>query len=103
MESTFNFDRSCHFLANLVRDGQNRLLRFIDGLLSSTDGDSRDCTIVRTLINVNLSIGVILDFIDGSSGFAKNASDRTRRYGELEYLVILLLKFNCLNKAESAL
>jgi small ligand-binding sensory domain FIST len=97
VEFVFNRQNICNFLAELVNNGLNGGLGCSDGLLAPAAGDS--ClTSVLGLIQVNGSIGIILDLVDYSTTFTKNARDRTRRDGELDDVVGLLFEFGCIEK-----
>ena len=97
MKFVFNRQDFCSFLADLVNNGLNGGLGCSDSLLAPAARDS--ClTPVLSLVQVNGSIGIVLDLVDYSTTFTKNARDRTSRDGELDDVVGLLFEFGCIEK-----
>ena len=92
VELIFNRQNFCSLLADLVYNRLDGGLSCSDSLLSPAAGDS--CLIpVLSLIQVNGSVGIILDLVNYSTTFTKNARDRTGRNGEFDDVVGLLFEF----------
>ena len=79
-------------LLNLLRDGQDGSLGLSDRGLGTTKHDLRVVTRVSSLVNVNLSTSVVLDLVDGRTATAEDTSNRTRRDGERDLVVLVLLE-----------
>lgn len=91
-----NSDDDRDFLSNLVRNGENGSFCGANCFLRSTDSDIG--LIITDFFNIDLSIGCVLDFVDGYSAFTEDTSNRPSRYREFETVVVVLLKFNSLEK-----
>ncbi len=98
VEPAFYDDCRIAFLSNLVSDGQNSGLSGSDRLLRPPDSDIGDGGIIGSLVDVDLSISVILDLIDGCAPTSKDSGNRTSGYSELENIVRFLLEFKGLEK-----
>ena len=97
MKFVFNRQDLCSLLADLVNNGLNGGLGCSDSLLAPAARDS--ClTPVLSLVQVNGSIGIVLDLVDYSTTSTKNARDRTGRNGEFDDVVGLLFEFCCVEK-----
>ena len=97
VEFVINRQNFCSFLADLVNNGLNGGLGCSDSLLAPAAGNS--ClTPVLSLIQVNGSIGIVLDLVDYGATFTKNTRYRTSRDGELDNVVGLLFEFGCIEK-----
>ena len=93
-------DRS-GFFANLIGNCLNRFLGGADGVLGTTASDLSRARVIRGLVQVDLSAGFILDFIDRSASLAQDARNSTRRNTEFNDVVGLLFKLGRLSPAKS--
>ena len=75
VELAGNVNRSGGLLRNLVRDGANGVLGFLDGLLGTAYGDLCVVLVRRRLVDVDLNTGRILDVVDRRASLAEDAGD----------------------------
>lgn len=79
-----NCKRVADFFSNLIRNGKNVGFGSSDPFLGSTDGDVGGLGVLRSLVNVNLSVGSVFDFVDRSTSSSKDTGNSTGRNSELD-------------------
>lgn len=67
-------------------------------MLGSTDRDVGHSVVIRSLVDVNLGVCVVLDLVDARAAFTENTRNGTRRDGEFENVVGLLFKLQSLEE-----
>lgn len=86
---------------DLFCDGENSGLRLRDGRLGATTDNVGDVAIVGRLIDIDLGISGVLDFVNRRSTPAKDARNATSRDGELYDVVGLFLELESLSTPTS--
>lgn len=91
MKPVLDRHRHTGLLTNSIRNDQDSSLGVSDTLLRASDGNVG--IVFSGLVDVDLGVGVVLDFVDVDAAFTEDPSDGARRNRELDRVVGLLLEF----------
>jgi hypothetical protein len=87
-----NGQRNVDLISDLFDNSQDSLLCSGDSILASSDSDEGLAIVTVSLVDIDLSTSLVLDTIDGRTGFTDNLSYTLGRNRELKFLPRLVLE-----------
>jgi hypothetical protein len=87
-----NGQRDVDLISNFFDNSQDSLLCSGNSILASSNSDRSLAIVTVSLIDIDLSTCLVLDTINGRTGFTDNLSDALGRNRELEFLPRLVLE-----------
>ena len=87
-----NGQRNVDLISNLFDNSQDSLLCSGNSILASSNSDRSLAIIAVSLVDIDLSTSLVLDPVDGGTGFTNNLGDALGGNGKLEFLPRLVLE-----------
>jgi hypothetical protein len=87
-----NGQRNVDLVSDFFDNSQDSLLCSGNSILASSNSDESLAIITVSLVDIDLSTCLVLDSVNGRTGFTNNLSDALGRNGKLEFLPRLVLE-----------
>ena len=102
MELAGHLNRRGGLFGDLLGDGEDLSLRFVDSLLGTAAGNSCYLRVFIRLVYIDLSTSLVLDFVYVGATTTKDTCNRFGGYSKLDNVIRLLLKFDSLKDREKS-